>query len=221
MFTGIIEEVGKITEARRGTSATRLTVQCNVVAQGTEVGQSISVSGVCLTVSARYNMRLAFDVVAETLNRSTLKSARIGDIVNLERALPVGGRIGGHFVLGHVDGVGKVVSVTDKANAKVVRIAAPPEIMRLVLPKGSIAIEGISLTVVDVDDETFSVWLIPHTFRNTTFRERRAGESVNLEVDILGKYVDRLLGLHMEDLGVTAAKLAEAGFLPSGSETGA
>lgn len=218
MFTGIVEEVGKITEARRGTSATRLSVQAGVVASGTDVGQSVSVSGVCLTVVAKFGMRLAFDVVAETMNRSTLRTARIGDLVNLERALPVGGRIGGHFVLGHVDGTGKVVSITDKGTARVVRISAPPEIIRLVLPKGSIAVDGISLTVVDVDQDSFSIWLIPHTFRNTTFRERREGEYVNLEVDILGKYVDRLLGLHLDDLGVTTAKLVEAGFLPAGSE---
>jgi riboflavin synthase len=219
LFTGIVEEVGKITEMRRGTAGTRISVQAGVVSNGVDVGHSVSVSGVCLTVVAKYGLRLAFDVVNETLNRSTLKTARIGDVVNLERALPVGGRIGGHFVLGHVDGLGKVLSITDRGNARVVRIAAPPEIMRLVLPKGSIAVDGISLTVTDVDDETFTVWIIPHTYRSTSFRDRREGESVNLEVDILGKYVDRLLQLHMEDTGLTAAKLAEAGFLTGGTVT--
>ncbi len=217
MFTGIIEEVGKISEMRRGSGSTRLAVQGSLVSQGTEVGQSISVSGACLTVTAKLGMRLAFDVVSETLNRSSLRTARIGDFVNLERALPVGGRIGGHFVLGHVDGVGEIASITDKGDARVVRITAPPEIMRLVVPKGSIALDGVSLTVVDVESDLFSVWLIPHTYRTTAFRDRRDGDLVNIEVDILGKYVDRLLGVHIEDSGLTAARLAEAGFITNES----
>ncbi len=213
MFTGIVEEVGKITEIRRGAAAARLAVQCSLVATGTEVGHSISVSGVCLTVTAKFGMRLAFDVVTETLKRSSLRQARIGDVVNLERALPVGGRIGGHFVLGHVDGIGQIASITDKGDARVVRITAAPEIMRLVVPKGSVALDGVSLTVVDVEADWFTVWLIPHTFRTTAFRDRREGEPLNIEVDILGKYVDRLLGVHIEDSGITAARLAEAGFI--------
>jgi riboflavin synthase len=212
LFTGIVEEVGKIAEARRGASTTRLSVQAGPMANSVDVGHSVSVSGVCLTVTAKFGIRLAFDVVAETLNRTTLRMARIGDAVNLERALSVGGRVGGHFVLGHVDGVGKVASVTERGNAKVIRVSASPEIMRMMVPKGSVAVDGVSLTVADVEDESFTVWIIPHSFRNTTFRERREGEAVNIEVDILGKYVDRLMGVHIEDSGLTAAKLAAGGF---------
>mgnify|MGYP005855081639 CR=1 FL=1 len=219
MFTGIVEEVGKISELRRTSGASRLVVQCGAVGNGTEVGHSVSVSGICLTVVAKFGMRLAFDVVSETLHRSSLRQSRIGDTVNLERALPVGGRIGGHFVLGHVDGVGKIEGITDRGDARVVRISAAPEIIRMVVPKGSVALDGVSLTVVDVDADSFTIWLIPHTYRTTAFRDRREGHPINIEVDILGKYVDRLLDIHLGDSGITTARLVEAGFITS--DTGA
>jgi len=212
LFTGIVEEVGKVSEVRKTGTVTRISVQGSRAALDAQINDSVAVGGVCLTVTAKYAQRLAFDVVAETLQRSTLRYARPGDGVNLERALPMGGRVGGHFVLGHVDGVGKVVSVVDHGNGRSFRISVPPEIMRLVVHKGSITLDGVSLTIADLEADTFSVWIIPHTLRNTTFRERREGELVNVEADILGKYVDRLLALHMRDTGITAARLAEAGF---------
>lgn len=221
MFTGIIEDVGKITEVRRTSSTTRLAVQSQKIGNDVQVNDSVAVNGVCLTVTARFASRMVFDVVTETLQRTTLRYMRSGESVNLERALAVGGRVGGHFVLGHVDGIGRVVSVTDRGLERVIRIRTEPEIMRLVVYKGSIAIDGVSLTVSEVSDDSFTIWLIPHTIRNTTFRERREGDTVNIEVDILGKYVDRLLGLHVEEAGLTAEKLAAAGFMtPSGEAQG-
>lgn len=215
MFTGIVEEVGKITEVRKTGASTRLTVQGTRVASDAQVNDSISVSGVCLTVTAKYALRLAFDVVSETVQRSTLRHIRPGENVNLERALPVGGRVGGHFVLGHVDGVGKIKSIAERGIERTLTISAQPELMRLIVQKGSVAVDGVSLTIADVSSDTFTVWIIPHTLRNTTFRECREGQYVNLEADILGKYVDRLLSLHIQETGITPSKLAEAGFMVS------
>lgn len=218
MFTGIVEEVGKVTEVRRTGTVTRISVNGPKVAAGTQVNDSVSVNGVCLTVTACLGTRMAFDAVTETLQRSTLRYTRPGENVNLERALAVGGRVGGHFVLGHVDGTGRIVSVHDRGADRIIRIHTEPELMRLMVYKGSVAVDGVSLTVAELDKETFSVAIIPHTLRNTTFREHREGDTVNIEADILGKYVDRLLGLHVQEAGLTVEKLAAAGFMLPGSE---
>jgi len=212
LFTGLVEEVGKITEVRKTASTARITVQASKVSSDTQVNDSVSVNGVCLTVTAKFGLRMAFDAVSETIQRTTLRFARPGESVNLERALPVGGRVGGHFVLGHVDGIGRVTDIQEKGQERVIRIQAEQPLMRLIVYKGSVAIDGVSLTIASVDESSFTVALIPHTLRNTVFRERREGESVNIEADILGKYVDRLLGLHVEETGLTVEKLAAAGF---------
>lgn len=215
MFTGLVEEVGKVTEVRRAGSLTRLTVQGNKVGAESNVNDSISVNGVCLTITTKYGLRMAFDVLSETLARTTLRYARPGESVNLERALPVGGRIGGHFVLGHVDGTGRVVSVMERGTEKVVQIRPEPELMPLIVYKGSIAVDGVSLTIADVTEDTFSVCLIPQTIRMTVFRERRVGDRVNLETDILGKYVYRFLGERIQSSGLTVEKLQAEGFVPA------
>lgn len=218
MFTGLVEEVGKVTEVRKVGVTTRLTVQGNRVAADAQVNDSISVSGVCLTVTAKYGLRMAFDVVTETLQRTTLRYARPGASVNLERALAVGGRIGGHFVLGHVDGTGRITNVLDRGTEKVVTIKPDADLMPLMVAKGSVAVDGVSLTIASVDADTFTVALIPQTIRITTFREARVGDMVNIEADILGKYVERLLTFYQQSGGVTAEKLVEAGFGVVGGE---
>ena len=212
MFTGLVEEVGKITEVRKVGTVTRITVQGPKTSSDTQVNDSVAVNGVCLTVTAKYALRMAFDVVSETLVRTTLRYARPGESVNLERALPIGGRVGGHFVLGHIDGTGRISSIVERGNEKVVQVRPEPELMEFMVYKGSVAVDGVSLTIAEVDSETFSVWLIPQTVRSTIFRERRVGDRVNIEVDILGKYVHRFLQQKQLEAGLTAEKLAAAVF---------
>lgn len=210
MFTGIVEEVGKVAAVQRGASSARLTIEARVAAEGARIGDSIAISGVCLTVVAIDGNRLSFDAVPETLQRSSLKNVRIGDFVNLERSLAAGQRLGGHFVQGHVDGLAVLRAIHEKDNAKILHIEPPKELMRFIAPKGSVAIDGISLTVADVSNDGFSVWIIPHTFAITTLKNRRVGDSINIETDMLAKYLDRLLTAR--ESGVTREKLAAAGF---------
>ena len=210
MFTGIVEEVGSVVAVQRGSSSARLTIQADRVLAGTQIGDSIAVSGVCLTVVSIDGKRLSFDAVPETLHRSSLKGIRAGDEVNLERSLAAGQRLGGHFVQGHVDGVAKLAAIDERENARVLRVAPPGELMRFVAPKGSVALDGISLTVADVAPDSFTVWIIPHTYANTTLRRKRAGDLLNIETDMLARYLDRLLTARGE--GITAEKLQAAGF---------
>ncbi len=212
MFTGIVEEIGKITEVRKTGSVTRLAISSQRLAADAVVNDSISVAGVCLTVTVKYPMRVAFDVLNETLSRSTLRHARPGENVNLEGAVRAGGRIGGHFVLGHVDATGTITSIQDRGADRTITVQAEPEVMRMVVSKGSIALDGVSLTIADITETAFSVCIIPQTLKMTTFRERREGDRINIEVDVLGKYVDRLLSLHMRDTGLTPEMLHAAGF---------
>ena len=193
MFTGIVEEVGTIKSINRGQHSAVLTVRAKTVLEGTRIGDSIAVNGICLTVRQLFPDSFAADVMHETLNRSALALLRPGSRVNLERALAAGGRFGGHIVAGHVDGVGTVQRITRDDNAVWYTIAAGPEILRYVVEKGSIAIDGISLTVARVDGQSFAISAIPHTVSVTTLAHRRVGDPVNLETDVLGKYVEKLL----------------------------
>ena len=206
MFTGIIEEVGKVRAARPD----KLTIAAQKVLEDTRPGDSMAVNGVCLTVTALSPDSFAVEVMPETLRRTNLGALRSGDGVNLERPLAVGGRFGGHFVQGHVDGVGRVHSVTPQGGALLLKFEARPEIMRYVVEKGFIAVDGVSLTVVQCNSTSFGVSLVRYTLENTTLGVRRPGDTVNLEVDIIAKYVERL---REGDTGITKEFLAEHGFL--------
>lgn len=192
MFTGLIEEQGRVlTSPRNG----KLSLAASKVTEGLSLGDSIAVNGVCLTVSAFSGQRFTADVMPETLHRSNLGELRTGSLVNLERALPATGRFGGHFVSGHIDGVGSLLSVRPEGNALIFSIRAAPELLRGIVEKGSVAIDGISLTVVEVTETLFSVSVIPHTAAVTTLAGKRPGDRLNLETDMIGKYVLRALSL--------------------------
>jgi riboflavin synthase len=193
MFTGIVEELGTVAGVEDQGDAIRLTVRAATVLDDAGLGDSISVNGCCLTVATRTDDTWTADVMQETLDKTGLAGVRPGDRVNLERAVTADKRLGGHIVQGHVDGVGEVLSRTPSEHWEVVEIALPAPLARYVVAKGSIAVDGVSLTVVDVADDRFTVSLIPETLARTTLGARRPGDRVNLEVDVLAKYVERLL----------------------------
>ena len=192
MITGLIEEMGEVKFRRQKNNILTLGIQGKKILEDSKLGDSISVDGVCLTVSALKNKILHFDVMAETLKVSTLGSLRIGDRVNLERALKVEDRFGGHFVTGHIDGKGEIIEITSEQDSKKVKIAVSPQLTGYIVPKGSIAVDGISLTVVEVEENYFTISLIPYTLGHTTLGMKREGERVNIELDILAKYVAKL-----------------------------
>ncbi|MBT9139641.1 MAG: Riboflavin synthase [Dehalococcoidia bacterium] len=193
MFTGIVEELGlvKLLSVRVGTA--QLQMYAQTVLTDVKLGDSLSVNGVCLTVVSFSAREFAVDVMPETLRRSNLMELKPGDSVNLERALTLGGRLGGHLVSGHVDGVGRIAERRLEGNAVLFRFSAPSEVLRYIISKGSVAVDGISLTVADTGLDWFSVSVIPHTVSHTTLGRKREGEKVNLENDLIGKYVERLL----------------------------
>ena len=204
MFTGIVEEMGVIKTLDKGVSGTRLSVLASAVLDDLAVGASISINGACLTVVSVGEREFAVEVSRETLAVTTLGQLAAGTPVNLERAMRVHDRIGGHLVAGHVDGVGSIRNRTPEGNAIVLTIEAPKEILRYCVHKGSIALDGISMTLNEVSDRTFSVAVIPHTAKATTLGLKKPGETVNLEADLIGKYVERLL----QDRGQLPAKPA-------------
>lgn len=212
MFTGIIEEIGKIQSIKKGRHSALLWVQASAVLQDLRIGHSISVNGVCLTVTAHSPTGFTADVMHETLDRSTLGSLRAGNSVNLERAMSAMGRFGGHIVSGHIDGTGVVSDIRRDDNAIWYTFKTPSPILRYIIEKGSIAIDGISLTVAKVDRDRFSVSIIPHTASLTTLSGLQVGEGVNLENDCIGKYVERLMGRDSQNSHITSAFLAEHGF---------
>ena len=195
MFTGIIEEQGTIRSLTVSGSSGRICVSAEKVLEGTRIGDSIAVNGICLTVVSLSPDSFTADVMAETIRRSSLGEIRRGDSVNLERAMAASSRFGGHIVSGHIDGTGIIESLKREENAVWVTVKASPEILRYIVEKGSIAIDGISLTVAYVDENCFKVSVIPHTGSETTLLKRSAGDRVNLETDIIGKYTEKLLGL--------------------------
>ena len=208
MFTGIVEEVGTIKSINRGQHSAVLTVRAKTVLEGTRIGDSIAVNGICLTVRQLFPDSFAADVMHETLNRSALATLRPGSRVNLERAMAANGRFGGHIVAGHVDGVGTVQRITRDDNAIWYTIQAAPQLMRYIVEKGSVTIDGISLTVAKVAQDNFSISAIPHTVSQTVLKDRKVGAVVNLETDIIGKYVEKLLfkGQSEEIIGAQTIK---------------
>ena len=193
MFTGIVEELGEVVAVEPLQDASRLTVQGPLVTSDAEHGHSISVNGVCLTVVSTSDGAFTADVMAETLRRSSLGDVTVGSPVNLERAVRVSDRLGGHVVQGHVDGTGRIGRVTPDEHWTVVRVGLPEDLRRYVVEKGSITVDGVSLTVSAVQDDWFEVSLIPTTLALTTFGAKGVGDAVNLEVDVLAKYVEKLL----------------------------
>lgn len=215
MFTGIIEEIGKIQGIQHGSQSAVLSIQCKKVLEGTQVGDSIAVNGVCLTVTELGKDGYHADVMAETLRRSSLGALRSGSRVNLERAMAADGRFGGHIVAGHIDGTGKIEEIRRDETAVWYRVSAEPEVLRYIVEKGSITIDGISLTVAAVSENDFQVSIIPHTQANTILADRVVGDIVNLETDIIGKYVEKLLtGSNPEEKKskITMEFLMENGF---------
>lgn len=194
MFTGIVQATGRIAALEPRGGDLRLVVEAaDLGLDDVGLGDSICISGVCLTVVAREAATLAFDVSTETLACTSLGARVAGDAVNLEKALRLADRLGGHLVSGHVDGVGSVVAIAPDARAQRWLFRAPPTLMRYIAPKGSIAVDGVSLTVNEVDGDTFGVALIPHTVAATTFGQRQVGDAVNLEIDTVARYVERLM----------------------------
>ena len=195
IFTGIIRELGRVADVQGGPDGTRLLIEAPETAARSAVGDSVALDGVCLTVTAVGDGRLSFDAVPETLRRSALGRLRPDGRLNVEPALRAGEPLGGHVVQGHVDAVGTVRSSEREGDGLRMWIDAPPEVLRLCVPKGSIAVQGVSLTVADLDDAGFAVALVPHTLTATTLGELEPGDAVNLEADVLGKYVERLLAV--------------------------
>lgn len=214
MFTGIVEELGLIESVRRGSQSAVLHILCSKVLEGTKIGDSIAVNGVCLTVTGMDGRGYTADVMAETMERSSLGLLSKGSRVNLERAMAADGRFGGHIVAGHIDGTGTIEEIWRDETAVWYRIAAAAEILRYIVEKGSITIDGISLTVAAVTEHDFCVSIIPHTQANTALSDRRTGDPVNLETDIIGKYVEKLLQPREEEKGgrLTMEFLSEHGF---------
>jgi len=197
MFTGIVEETGAIEQIRPGPESIEVIVRMRACGRGLKVGDSLAINGCCLTVvklRSRGKWKLArFDLLKETWLRTNLQFAAVGALVNLERPLRADGKLDGHFVTGHIDGVGRITRWEKTGQDYVLDISAPPAVMRYVVLKGSIAIDGISLTVAGVQKKSFRVWIIPHTYEVTALRERKKGDAVNLEADILGKYVEKFV----------------------------
>lgn len=195
MFTGLVEEIGTIQSISKGTKGAKLTIKAKKVLEDVNLGDSICTNGVCLTVTEYSGSSFAVDVMAETMRRSNLNKINIGDSVNLERALRADGRLGGHIVSGHIDGTGEITSYEKEDNAVWITIKAESSVLRYIVQKGSIAIDGVSLTVAYVDDEVFKVSIIPHTGDETTLLKKAQGAEVNLECDVIGKYVEKLLNI--------------------------
>ena len=197
MFTGIIEETGAVETIKPSAKSIQLTVRMALCGRGLKIGDSLAINGCCLTVvklAARGKHKLArFDLLKETWQRTNLQFVKPGCLVNLERPLRLDGRLGGHFVSGHIDGIGKIARWERHGADHVLDINAPADVMRYVVFKGSIAVDGISLTVAGVNAKNFCLWIIPHTLKATALRERKVGDDVNLEADLIGKYVERLV----------------------------
>ena len=210
MFTGIVEEIGVV----RGVEGGRLTIAAAKVLEGTKPGDSLAVNGVCLTVTSMGGGAFEVDVMPETLSRTNLGELHYGERVNLERALALGGRLGGHLVLGHVDDVGRVVSVTPREDARIMRIAVPARLLPYIAGKGFIAVDGVSLTVVEVDDFSLSVSLVAYTTEHTILGDKSPGSTVNVEVDVIARYLERLS--EKAGQGLTLDLLEKYGFTPGG-----
>lgn len=206
MFTGIIEEVGTVMSVKSSANAMKLTIRAPKVTQDINMGDSIAVNGICLTACGLGRESFTVDVMGETLSRTSLKGSRCGSHVNLERALTLNGRLGGHIVSGHIDGTGTVTAIKNDDIARLITISAPQAVMDLIVEKGSVAVDGISLTVVSVSSGDFTVSVIPHTMDNTILTEKTPGDTVNLENDCIGKYVRKLMELSEHEMQDAAAR---------------
>ena len=207
MFTGIVQELGSIVSAQSG----KLEVAADKVLEGVELGGSIAVNGSCLTVTRFEKKSFSVDITPETVKRTNLGNLSAGDKVNLERPLAIGGELGGHLVQGHVDATGTIAEITRDGTALIVKLEAPPEVMQYIVEKGFIAIDGVSLTIVDVSDRYFIVSVIDYTGKNTTSGFYKVGDMVNLEVDIIAKYTEKFI--QAQSKGVTTDLLKEHGFI--------
>lgn len=217
MFTGIIEEIGTVRRIEHGAAGARLTIAAKTVLEDTKLGDSIATNGVCLTVVSMTSDTFSADVMAESLRRSSLGALQSGSPVNLERAMPANGRFGGHIVSGHIDGTGTIASQKREDNAVWVTVRTSSSLLRYIVEKGSIAIDGVSLTVATVDESSFAVSIIPHTGAQTILLGKKPGETVNLECDVIGKYVEKLLTPYTSaekpaTSGITMDFLARNGF---------
>ncbi len=193
MFTGLVEETGKLIEKLKTGDGYQLSITCKKVMGDLEIGSSISVNGVCLTVVKKGTENFSVDTIEETLKKTNLGSLKIGERVNLERPLKADARLGGHFVLGHVDTTGKIVEVKELSNSHFVKITYPENFKQYLIYVGSITIDGVSMTVAELNDNSFSVGIIPHTWEETIFSSKKIGDTVNLEFDVLGKYVEKIM----------------------------
>ena len=209
MFTGLIAELGTVERLAEGSTSCQLTVRAQKILPGVKIGDSIAVNGVCLTVVHLQGNRFTADVMPETVRRTTLRQLQPGDRVNLEKALRPADGLDGHIVQGHVEGVGTIREIAPEGNALAYRIETPKELLRYIVEKGSVAIDGISLTVTETDDTGFSVSLIPHTAKMTTLGYKSVGDSVNLETDILARYVEKMLGLQKTADGLPDSRRTE------------
>ncbi|GAB6137425.1 riboflavin synthase [Halanaerobaculum tunisiense] len=215
MFTGIVEELGEVTRIKRGSKSIELVIAADKILEDIQLGDSIATNGVCLTVTEFNEQQFSVDVMPETMRKSSLGDLKVGDNVNLERALQVGDRLGGHLVSGHIDGVGEIVGYTKEDNALLVTIKPEAELLKYVIPKGSIAIDGISLTIAQLEEPTFAVSIIPHTAQVTVLGNKDVGDQVNLEADMIGKYIERMMKFTTEDTteDIDESLLREKGFL--------
>ena len=216
MFTGLVEEIGKIQSIVKSTKSAKIIIKANKVIMEAKIGDSISTNGVCLTITECTSNNFTVDVMAETMRRSNLNSLSPGDEVNLERALRACDRLGGHIVSGHIDGIGTVSNYEKEENAVWITISTKPEILRYIVEKGSIAIDGISLTVAYVDENEFKVSIIPHTKEVTTLLRKKLGDIINLECDVVGKYIEKLLLTNQQipvKQGIDMNFLSENGFV--------
>lgn len=209
MFTGIIEEIGTIKSINSNGISSQLCISANKILEDTKIGDSIAVNGVCLTVTSIKSNLFTADVMAETLRRSNLGSLIPQSKVNLERAMPANGRFGGHIVSGHIDGTGTIVETEPEGNAVWIKIKCSDNLLKYIIHKGSITIDGISLTVAKVTDSDFSVSIIPHTAANTTLLQKKSGDVVNLENDVVGKYIEKLLSFQKIDEQKPQSKITE------------
>lgn len=212
MFTGIIEEIGKITSLSKNANGAKIQIAAKIVTENTNEGDSIAVNGVCLTALEISANSFSADVSQETLNRSTLGKISVGSVVNLERAVTPSTRLGGHIVQGHVDATGKFLTATQAGDFWTVRIGFPKDFGRYLVFKGSVSVEGISLTVANLADNYFEIAVIPKTWLNTNFSSLKTGEDVNLEADVIGKYVERMMFFGKKDDGITMEKLQNLGY---------
>ncbi|KGR73522.1 riboflavin synthase [Ureibacillus manganicus] len=212
MFTGIIEEIGKVTAIKKDSTSMELTLHCPKILTDARLGDSISVNGVCLTITNLQNEQMAVDVMPETVKATNIHQLKIGDPVNLERAMSANGRFGGHFVSGHVDGSGVIRSIRPVSNAVYIEIGISRELVENCIPRGSITIDGTSLTIFNVSDQSVTISLIPHTFTETILGMKKVGDQVNIETDLLGKYIQHHIKNKENQSNITLDFLKQHGF---------